>query len=666
MTNSLLRKRLIIVLGALAFLFVALIVRLAYLQMVQSPWLTAQAEDLWRRNIPVEAKRGMILDRNGEVLAYNSSAPTVVVYPAQVKDKPGTAQKLAKTLGMAEDKVLKMISKKTLIVYLQPGGRKISDEKAQEVRHLSLPGVYVTEEGKRQYPDGGLAAHVLGFTGVDNQGLTGLEAWYDEQLKGERGRVSFFADARHNEMPLENDEYVAPKDGLNMVTTIDKEIQTFVEREIQNVVAQYKPDGVMAIVADPKTGEILSLANYPTYEPGNYREYPQEAYNRDLAIWKNFEPGSTFKIVTLAAALEEKKIDLDDPFYDPGYYTVAGRKIRCWKSGGHGDETMREVVENSCNPGFMLMGEKLGKQKLFEYIYNFGFGKKTGIDLPGEGKGILFKPQQVGPLELATTSFGQGVSVTPIQQVMAVSAIANGGELMKPHLVKEWRDPDTNEVVENVQPEPVRRVVSESTAKQVRETLESVVAKGSGRNAYLDGYRVGGKTGTAQVAENGAYKSGHYIVSFIGMAPVDNPRLVAYIAIDNPHAPLIFGGVIAAPVVGNILGDALHYLDVPTSKNGLSKEYQVYDIKPVEVPKIHGLTVEEAKREMIQAGLTLKVATSGTGKYIVDQQPAEGTKVPPDSTIRLYLAETPDGKPLPDDKKQTQPNQSPPPAPKTP
>ena len=640
-SNVTLRKRLIIVLGCLAVVFLALVLRLGYLQMIQAPWLTEQAEDLWRRNIPVEAKRGEILDRNGEVLAYNGSAPSVVVIPAQVTDKEATATKLSQALGVSRDKVMKTITKRSLLVYLKPEGRKLTNEKAEEVRALKLAGIYVTEENKRFYPDDGLAAHILGFTGGENQGLTGVERWYDEQLKGENGYISFFANARGQEMPLENDEYTAPKDGLNLVTTIDKEIQTFVEREIDNVVAQYNPDGVMVLVADPNTGELLSMANYPDYKNSSFKDFPQETYNRNLTIWKNFEPGSTFKIVTLAAALEEKQINLSDPFYDPGYYEVAGRKIRCWKRGGHGRETMLEVVENSCNPGFMLMGQKLGKEKLFSYIRDFGFGKKTGIDLPGEGNGILFKPERVGPLELATTSFGQGVSVTPIQQVMAVSAIANGGKLMKPHVAKEFRDPETGKTVQEIKPEVVRQVVSENTAKQVRESLESVVARGSGKNAFLEGYRVGGKTGTAQVAEGGSYKSNHFIVSFIGMAPVDNPRLVAYIAIDNPKAPLIFGGVIAAPVVGNILGDSLHYLNVPTSKEGLTREYIYGEVKPISVPEIKGMTVADAQKEMYGSGLELKVQTSGTGKYIVDQQPTAGTNVDPGSTVRLYLSDNP-------------------------
>jgi stage V sporulation protein D (sporulation-specific penicillin-binding protein) len=523
-----------------------------------------------------------------------------------------------------------------------PGGRKIDDAKAKEVRALKLPGVYITEEGKRSYPFESLSAHILGFSGIDNQGLTGLEQWYDEQLRGKPGSISFFAKANQERMEGESDSYTPPVNGKNLKLTIDKDISTFLRREIENAAAAYNPDGIMGIVANPKTGEILAMENYPTFKPGSYKEYPQEVYNRNLAVWKTFEPGSTFKIVTLAAALEEKKINLKDRFFDPGYYEVAGRRIRCWKAGGHGSETFLEVVENSCNPGFMLMGQRLGKEKLFDYINKFGFGSKTGIDIPGEGKGIMFKLNRVGPLELATTSFGQGVSVTPIQQVMAVSAIANGGLLMEPHVAKEWIDPETGKVIEKIEPKVKNRVVSEATAKTVRETLESVVAQGTGKNAFREGYRIAGKTGTAQVAApGGGYKQGHYIVSFIGMAPADDPELVAYIAVDNPKAGLVFGGVIAAPIVGNVLADSLHYLNVPARKNGISREYNYGDIRPVEVPQVAGLAMEEAQKVMIQSAANLKVETVGQGKYAVAQAPTAGAKVAPGSTLRIFLSEQP-------------------------
>lgn len=640
--HAMLRKRLVFILLFLALIFLLLLGRLAFLQLIQSPWLTKKAEDLWRRNILVEPKRGVIYDRNGAVLAYNGSAPTIIAVPRQIADKTGTAAKLAPLLSMKEEDVLRLISKNASQVYLAPGGRKMDENKARQIRELMLPGIYVTEEGKRYYPNGPLAAHLLGITGIDNQGLTGLELWYNDRLKGQPGSISFFANARGEEMPNENDQYVPPKNGNDLVLTLDKEIDTFVKREIDQVVATYHPDQVMAIVADPNTGEILAMENYPTFDPADYRNYSPAVYNQNLAIWKTFEPGSTFKIVTLAAALEEKKVSLKEQFYDPGYFEVAGRRVRCWKAGGHGQESFLEVVENSCNPGFMLLGQRLGKEKLFAYIHKFGFGAKTGIDAPGEGKGILFPLNRVGPLELATTSFGQGVSVTPIQQVMAVSAIANGGNLMKPYVAKEWRDHETGQVLEQNKPTVVRQVVSPETAKMVREALESVVARGSGKQAYRSEYRIGGKTGTAQVAApGGGYERGHYIVSFIGMAPIDHPRLVAYIAIDNPKASLVFGSVIAAPAVGNILADSLHYLQVPPSKGGIEREYGYLDVRPVTVPQVAGMSVEEAQKLMIQSDANLKTETVGQGNYIVAQSPEAGIKVNPGSTLRLYLGEKP-------------------------
>lgn len=639
------RRRLVgLFLGALvAFAF--LVGRLAYIQLFQSSWLTERAQELWRRDIPVEPKRGTVYDRNGQVLAYNISAPTVVAVPAQIRDKEETAARLAGVLGVSRERISQLISKRTLMVYVA-GGRKLDAEKAREVRALGLPGIYLTEEGRRYYPFGELAAHVLGFVGIDNQGLAGLEARYDSRLRGIPGAISFLANARGEVMPGNESLYVPPKDGQDVVLTLDRQISAFVRREIEQVVATYNPDNVTAVVADPRTGEILAMENAPTFHPGKYQDYPHEVYDRNLAIWKTFEPGSTFKIVTLSAALEEKKVNLNERFFDPGYFEVAGHRIRCWKAGGHGSQSFLEVVENSCNPGFMLMGQRLGKEALFRYIREFGFGSKTGIDLPGEGTGILFKLSRVGPLELATTSFGQGVSVTPIQQVMAVSAVANGGLLMQPYVAAKWVDRATGEVLDERKPTVVRRVISEETARLVRGALESVVARGTGKNAYAEGYRVAGKTGTAQVVgPDGRYKRDHYIVSFIGMAPADNPRLVAYIAVDNPKAPLVFGGVIAAPAVGHILADGLQYLGVPPSAEGPAKEYSYLDVKPVEVPELTGRSLEDARRLMLDSGAQLRVETAGQGGYVVAQAPKAGTKVPPGTVIRLYLGNRPPDSP---------------------
>jgi len=644
-TPGMMRRRLVVLLLVILTAVSGLIGRLAYIQMVQSPWLTGKAENLIKRSIDVQGTRGSILDSTGQPLVYTASAPSVIAIPAQIKDKPGTAKALANVLQMAAAEVLQDLSKPSRAEWIQPGGKRISQEQVDQIRNLDLPGIYITEDGKSTYPDQSLAAQVLGITGSENQGLTGIEKQYNATLSGQKGYITFYANARGEAMPGTGQGYEAPTDGADVELNIDATIQQFVEREVEKAVAEYNPDKVTAIVANPKTGAILAMANYPTFDPANWQDYPQSNYNRNLAIWQTFEPGSTFKVVTLSAALQEHKVNLSDSFFDPGYYEVAGHRIRCWKAGGHGSQSYLNVVENSCNPGFISLGEKLGKESLFSYIRKFGFGTKSGIDLPGEGNGILFKLSKVGPLELATTSFGQGVSVTPIQQVMAMSAVANGGELMKPEVAKAILNHDTGQVIKTMEPQVIRRVISTQTSLEVRQALESVVAQGSGGKAFLDGYRVAGKTGTAQVAKNGHYESGHYIVSFVAMAPANNPQLVAYLAIDYPRPKdnVIFGGVIAAPIVGNILRDSLQYLGVPTDTQGISKKYKYGDIVRVQLPNFVGMTLGDARRVAIESGSQINTQVLGIGKYVMSQAPAGGTMVADGSTIRLYLGNEPPG-----------------------
>ncbi|GIP39673.1 stage V sporulation protein D [Paenibacillus sp. J31TS4] len=632
------RRRLWVLLLAGLLIFLALVVRLAYVQLWLGPELASRAEESWRRDLPFAAKRGEILDRNGVRLTYNVSSPTVWAIPAQIKDAQATAASLASVLQASEEGILAQIKKREVYVRLQPAGRKITEEKAQEVRNLQLPGIFVAEDNKRYYPFGSLAAHVLGFTGIDNQGLTGVEASFNKLLTGQAGSISYLADARNQKMPDSSDEYVKPKDGLNLQLTIDSYLQSVLEREMDQAVLQHNPDHIIGIMMDPNNGEVLAMASRPTYEPSHFRDFPKEAYDRNLPIWMTYEPGSTFKIMTLAAALEEKKINLKtDHFYDPGFVEVAGARLRCWKRQGHGSETFMQVVENSCNPGFVAMGQKLGKDLLFDYINKFGFGRKTGIDLGGEENGILFKKSQVGPVELATTSFGQGVSVTPIQQVAAVSAAVNGGKLYQPHLAKAWYQPETEQLIDTVQPQFVRNVISEDTSRQVREALESVVANGTGGNAFLDGYRVGGKTGTAQKVVNGRYSSNEHIVSFVGIAPADKPRVVIYIAVDNPQG-IQFGGLVAAPIVKNIMADTLRYMNVEPSAEQLPKKYKLGEKPVVEVPDMIGMTVSDIYED-IRSDLVL--AKSGNGQTVVSQAPKAGTRVDQGSTVRVYLSDPP-------------------------
>lgn len=641
------RRRLVLLLLLLLTAILGLVGRLVAVQVFQSGWLSGKAQKLWEREVPLRGIRGSILDSSGKQLVYTASAPSVLAVPRQVKDKEGTAKKLATILGMQESRVLELLKKNESSVWLKPGGKRISQQQVTEIRNLNLPGIYMSEDGKRAYPYGSLAAQVLGITGSDNQGITGIEKEYDSQLTGVEGNITFYAKANGELIPNQGESVHPASNGNDVKLTISLPIEQYVEREIEQAVAQYNPDSVTAVVENPQTGAILAMANYPTFKPANWQDYPASTYNRNLAIWQTFEPGSTFKIVTLSAAMQENKVNLSDKFYDPGYYEVAGHKIRCWKAGGHGSETFLNVVENSCNPGFIALGERLGKTTLFSYIKKFGFGHKTGIDLPGEGNGILFKPSKVGPLELATTSFGQGVSTTPIQQVMAMGTIANGGKLMKPYVVQDIQNHETGQVLSKTEPTVVRRVISSQTAASVRNALESVVARGSGNKAFKPGLRIAGKTGTAQVAKNGHYQSGHYIVSFMGMAPANNPKLVAYLAIDNPHPKhgVVFGGVIAAPIVGNILADSLEQIGVEPSNAGIPKKYRYGDIIAVAVPNFTGKTLKEAQAIAIQNSAHLKVELQGAGNTVVAQSPAPGSQVDDGSTIRLILGDTATSKP---------------------
>ena len=632
-SNVTVRKRLMIALFAGILIFLIIDVRLGYVQFVLGDMLTGQAKGSWSRNIPFEPERGEIIDRNGVPLATNISAPTVYVVPRQVKDPATTSEKLAPVLNTSKENTYRQITQGVSIVRIKEG-RKISHEKAKEIRALGLEGVYIGEDSKRHYPFGSYLSHVLGFSGVDNQGLMGLELYYDKELSGERGSVKFYANAKGERMNDMADDYEQPVDGLDLKLTIDTKIQTIIERELDIAEATYNPDGIIAIAMDPNNGKILGMSSRPTFDPAEFQNVPQEVYNRNLPVWSSYEPGSTFKIITLAAALEEGKVDLEkEHFHDPGSVEVAGARLKCWKRGGHGSQTFLEVVQNSCNPGFVELGQRLGKDTLFKYIKDFGFGQKTGIDLAGEGSGILFNLNRVGPVELATTAFGQGVSVTPIQQVAAVAAAVNGGTLYKPYIAQELIDPVTKEVVMRNTPVAKRKVISEETSKEIRHALESVVAQGTGFRAFVDSYRIGGKTGTAQKAQNGRYLENNFIVSFMGFAPADDPQIVVYVAVDNPKGGLIFGGTISAPIVGSIMKDGLMAMGVKPRKDQIEKELRWPDMPPITLPDLTGLT----KLEITEQLLNLKIDASGEGDIVVRQSPVAGTKVKEGSTIRLYF-----------------------------
>lgn len=613
--------------------FIIVILKVFYIQVFEYDKLNSLASDLWSRNLPIEADRGKIYDRNGVVLADNITTTSLVLIPNQIKDKKDVTEKLAKILNVSYDQMREHVYKNTSIERVHPFGRRLDYKVAEKIEKLNLEGVYLVRESKRSYPYGTELSHTLGFVGIDNQGLSGIELQYDDYLTGEYGAIKYFSDAKGNKLDLAQ-VYESPQNGVNVTLTVNHKIQASIERELDNVVTKYNPETVLAIAMDPNTGEILGISSRPNFDAVNYQNYDIETLNRNLPIWATYEPGSTFKIITLSAALNEGLVDLDkDTFYDAGSVKVANAKIKCWKAGGHGAQTFLQVVENSCNPGFVELGNRLGKEKLFDYIDKFGFGKKTGIDLNGEASGILFDLDKVGPVELATTAFGQGVSVTPIQQITAVSAAINGGTLYIPYIVKSLNDPETNSVIKENNPTKVRQVISKETSSEVRRALESVVTNGSGRNAYIEGYRVGGKTGTAQKVKDGAYMVGNYILSFIGFLPADDPQIVVYVAINNPKRVVQYGGVVSAPVAKSILTDAIDALGIERRQNTSEKKYNWDDKKFYTVEDVVGKTPKEASKILSKYNLEY----SGSGNIVVSQSPEAGTRLEEQSTVRLML-----------------------------
>lgn len=407
-------KRTKLILILIVCLFLVIILKVFYIQVISYNKLNSKARGVWSRNLPLEANRGDIYDINGKTFASNITTTSLVLIPNQISDKKKTASALARILNVSYDKMYAHVSKKTSIERVHPEGRRLSYDIADKINSLKLSGVYLVKEAKRYYPYSTFMSHTLGYVGIDNQGLGGLELTYNKYLTGSNGAIKYYSDAKGKTLSM-SQVYEKPQSGMNMTLTVNLDIQKALERELDNAVSMYSPDHAIGIVMNPNNGEILALSARPNFDSNNYSKYKTEEINRNLPVWMTYEPGSTFKIITLATALEEKTVDLEkDRYSDSGSITVEGAHLHCWKHGGHGDQTYLEVVENSCNPGFVNLGLKLGKEKLFSYIKNFGFGKKTGVDIVGESSGILFNENKIGDLELATTAFGQGVSVTPI------------------------------------------------------------------------------------------------------------------------------------------------------------------------------------------------------------------------------------------------------------
>ena len=571
MRNKTYNKRKILIVFLFAVLIIAgLIGRLVYLMVFEAPYYQEQAEELHERERDIKAARGEILDVNGTVLATNRTVCTISVIHSQITDPERVIRELSRLLELDEGSARKKVEKVSSMERIQTN---VDKEIGDQIRSLGLDGVKVDEDYKRYYPYDELASKVLGFTGGDNQGIIGLEVMYEEYLKGINGKILTTTDARGIELSQVAEDRIEPVAGNTLQISLDYNIQTYAQQMAEKVMEEKQAEKVAILMMDPGNGEILAMVNVPEFnlndpftlntEDGGAAlsdEEKQEALNQ---MWRNgsindtYEPGSTFKIITASACLEEGVVDLDDTFQCPGYRVVEDRKIRCHKVGGHGAETFVEGIRNSCNPVFIDIGLRLGTDRFFDYFQQFGLMDQTGVDLPGEAGTIMHKKENVGLVELATMSFGQSFQITPIQLAATVSSLINGGERVMPHLGVRILDGEGKKVKEFSYGSG-GRIVSEETSAQMRTLLEGVVAEGSGKNAYVEGYRIGGKTATSQTLPRSANK---YISSFVGFAPADDPQILAMCVIYDPQG-IYYGGTIAAPVIGDIFRNTFPYLGI--------------------------------------------------------------------------------------------------------
>lgn len=624
------KKRLIVVLGIISLIFLVLIVRLITIMFVDAAELQKKAEEQWTREFNVSAKRGDILDRNGNVLAHSAAIDTIYVNVFDVSDPEYLASTLSEHLDMDYETIYSRATDKTKSqVWIK---RQVDKETADKIRELDIDGVGFSIDSKRYYPNSDFLTSVIGITSTDGIGLEGIEAKYDKYLAGKAGRIIGETDRTGKTIPYADNMYIPPEDGYNVVLTIDEVIQMFLEKALEEVYVEHNALGAQGIVMDPNTGEILAVANYPDFDlndpPRQDIELLQDLI-KNKAFTDAYEPGSTFKVVTAASVLDSGALTIADGFTCVGYKMVDGQRIKCWRDyHPHGHQSFVEAVQNSCNPSFMTMALKMGTDTFYDYIYNFGFGDKTGVDVIYEGEGIVRNAKYIKSFDLARIGFGQSIAVTPLQLINSVSAIVNGGNLMRPMLIKELSDSD-GIVVEEYDSEVVKKVISEETSESMREILKSVVEDGSGRNAAIEGYSVGGKTGTAQkYDEDGNIMAGKNISSFIGFAPVEKPQFVVLIVVDEPSEGVTFGSIVAAPYVKEVLESSLKYKGVPATYENQAKY--------VTVPNVLNLEVGDAISSIEKAGLKYILDGVGTVK---GQSPAPGESMPKGSEMLLYMSE---------------------------
>lgn len=654
------RKRLLGAFAFILFIMSVLCFRCGWWQIVKGEELADTAAAQQTRDSLVEAKRGVIYDRNKMELAVSGTAYSVWVRPADLKTADSANKKedltsevisgLSGILEMDDDEVRESVTADQNLIKIESG---LSKETADRIRELELTAVELSEDSKRFYPLGSFASHLIGSVSDDNTGLAGIEAYYNRYLTGVSGRRIQNTDVSGNGLSYGFEEYYAAEDGLGVVLTIDEVVQNYVEKAIASCQKKTQADRVMCLVMDTETAEILAMAVTPEYDPNNPREAPTEAEQKKLdsmsdkkkveywnKMWRNpllqdtYEPGSTFKLMTTSIALEEGLTSPSETFYDNGSIDVSGETLKCWSDVPHGKQTLEEAVGNSCNPVFVTLGLRIGKERFYNYMELFGYDSITGIDYPSEATAILQNEDTAGPVDLATMAYGQGIAVTPIQLATAVSAIGNGGVMMKPHLVKELVDSD-GKTVRTFEPEEVRQIISKQTSDEVCDIMEYVVSEGGAETAYVEGYRVGGKTGTANKPKAGGYSEDTYS-SFIGMAPMNDPKVTVLVIVDSPVG-IKYGSQTAAPCAQTIFKNILPYLGIETQYS--DDETEKIEKNKTTVPDITGLSYKKAVSALEKAELKYKVQSgdsSGDSFKVKDQYPKAGTKVDKKSTVYIY------------------------------
>ena len=659
--RALIQKRLTLVVWTIVVVFFILILRLSYIMIVKRDEYSSRAEEQWTSEVSIDARRGRILDRNGVELAVSANVYRVDFDLNSVRQylknnsltNADIAGKIADTVGIEENKVMEKLETK-LASGANAGSatliRRIEKESADKVNNLNIDGVIVSPDTKRYYPKGEFLAHVLGSTNVDGQGLTGVELQYNEYLSGVPGvRIS---EIERNEENLSYtiSNFTEPIDGKDVSLTTDSKIQAIAEKVAEKGLVDNQAKRVSIMVMNPNNGEILAMVNKPDFDPNNafdgFEDFSGETDGEKLQkMWRNslvndtFEPGSIFKVVTMVTALEEGIASESDTFECGGSLQVGSHTIKCWKTSGHGSQILPQILQNSCNVGFMKLGEKIGKETLNEYIKKLGFGKTTGIDLPGEASGIVKKTESITESDLATISFGQTNTVTAIQYMQAFNALANGGSLIQPHILKEvshYDNTGTKIVDETFEPVISKNVLSAESTATLRDYLERTVNEGGSNKSYIEGYHIGGKTGTAQKVNSvtGGYESGKYISSMAAMAPIDSPEITAFISIDEPSNGAYYAGVVTAPLMKILLTDIFNYMD-----SEFSEDYNAV-ARDILIPEIRGKSIEEAKK--ILKDVNLEYNIEGSGEIVTNTQPYPGYTVKEGTKITIYTGDAVD------------------------